>query len=64
MAGNWNNRIDEHLVQVGYRKCPSEANLYRKGDDINFIGISVYSNHLLVTRSNDELAKKFKEDMQ
>lgn len=60
----WCNSIDEHLVQLGFRKCLSEATLYIQGDKINFIVISLYVDDILGIGGIDELVKKFKEDMQ
>ncbi|WMV51198.1 hypothetical protein MTR67_044583 [Solanum verrucosum] len=60
----WYNKIDEHLVQLGFRKCLSEVTLYIKGDEINVIIISLYVDDILVMGINDELVKKSKEDMQ
>ncbi|XP_070004099.1 uncharacterized protein [Nicotiana sylvestris] len=44
-------------------KSTCEATLYIKDDEINFIVVSLYVDDMLVTGSNDELVKKFKEDM-
>ena len=60
----WYSRIDEHLMELGFKKSLSEATLYIKGDAINFVIISLYVDDLLVTRSNEELVRKFKEDMK
>ena len=60
----WYSRIDEHLMKLGFRKSLSETTLYIKGDDVNFIVVSVYVDNLLVTGSNVELVDKFKEDMK
>lgn len=60
----WFSRIDEHLLQMGFRKSLSDATLYIKGNKLNFIVVSLYVDDLLVTGINDKLVKKFKEDMQ
>ena len=60
----WYSRIDEHLMQLGFRKSLSEVTLYIKGDEINFVVVSLYVDDLLVTGSNEELVRKFKEDMK
>ena len=60
----WYSRIDEHLMQLGFKKSLNEATLYIKGDEINFIVVSLYVDDLLVTGSNEELVRKFKEDMK
>ena len=37
----WYSRIDEHLMQLGLRKSLSEDTLYIKGDEINFVIVSL-----------------------
>ena len=32
----WYSRIDEHLMELGFKKSLNEATLYIKGDEINF----------------------------
>ena len=59
----WYNRIDEHLMQLGFRKSLSEATLYIKDDEINFVVVSLYVDDLLAIGSNSELVDKFKKDM-
>lgn len=49
---------------MGFRKSLSEATLYVKGDEINFVVISLYVDDLLVTGSNVKLVEEFKRDMQ
>lgn len=60
----WYSRIDEHLMQVGFKKNLNEATLYIKGDEINFVVISLYVDNLLVIGNNLELVNKFKKDVQ
>lgn len=60
----WYSRIDQHLMQLGFKKSLNEATLYVKGDEINFIVVSLYVDDLLVTGSNLELVNEFKKDMQ
>ena len=59
----WYNRIDEHLLDLGFVKSLSESTLYVKGDQANLIVISLYVDDLLVTGNNAELIQQFKEDM-
>ena len=51
----WYNKIDEYLSKLGFVKSLSESTLYIKGDQANFIVISLYVDDLLVTGSNVEL---------
>ncbi|RDX63927.1 hypothetical protein CR513_57581, partial [Mucuna pruriens] len=60
----WYNRIDEYLMKFGFKRSLNEATLYIKGDEINFVVVSIYADDLLVTGSNEELVRKFKEDMK
>ena len=57
------NRIDEYLSKLSFVKSLSESTLYIKGDQANFIVISLYVDDLLVTDSNAELIQQFKDDM-
>ena len=49
-------------MELGFRKSLSEATLYIKSDEINFVIVSLYVDDLLVIGSNEELVRKFKED--
>ena len=60
----WYSRIDKHLMQLGFRRSLNEATLYIKGDEINFVVVSLYVDDLLITGSNEELMKKFRENMK
>ena len=51
----WYSRIDKHLMQLGFRRSLNEATLYIKGDEINFVVVSLYVDDLLITGSNEEL---------
>ena len=59
----WYSRIDEYLAQLGFVKSLSESTLYIKGDQTNFLVISLYVDDLLVTDSSAELIQQFKDDM-
>lgn len=60
----WYSRIDKHLMQLGFKRSLNEATLYIKGDEINFVVVSLYVDDSLITGSNEELMKKFREDMK
>jgi hypothetical protein len=60
----WYSRIDEYLMKLGFVKSPSESTLYIKGDQVNFLVISLYVDDLLVTGSSVELIQQFKDDMK
>lgn len=50
-------------MQLGFKKSLSEPTLYIIGDELNFVNVSSYVDDLLVTGSNKELVRKFKEEM-
>ena len=47
--------IDKYLLKLGFVKNPSEFTFYIKGDQVNFIVISLYVNDLLIVGSNVKL---------
>jgi len=59
----WYNRIDEFLSKLSFVKSHSESTLYIKGNQANFVVISLYVDDLLVTSNNPELIQQFKDDM-
>ena len=61
---SWYNRIDEHLVNLGFVKSPSEFTFYVKKVDNNILVVSFYVDDLFVTESHNELIDKFKERMK
>ncbi|PNX61228.1 putative LRR receptor-like protein kinase, partial [Trifolium pratense] len=60
----WYSRIDEYLMKLGFVKSLSESTLYIKGDQTNFLVISLYVDDLLVTGSSAEFIQQFKDDMK
>ncbi|RDX76726.1 hypothetical protein CR513_43251, partial [Mucuna pruriens] len=60
----WYKNIDEYLMKLGFKRILNEAILYIKGDGTNFVVVSLYVDDLLVTESNEELVRKFKENMK
>ena len=59
----WNNRIDEHLLNLGFSKSLSESTLYVKIDGADILIISLYVDDLFVIGSNSSLVEKFKKEM-
>jgi len=61
----WNKRIDQFLLQAGFKKCKAEYGMYvQKLTDKNITIICIYVDDLLVTRSNQNEIEKFKHTMK
>jgi len=45
----WYNKVDDHLVQLGFQKSQSELTLYVKHQGTNILVISIYVDDMLVT---------------
>lgn len=56
----WYNRIDDHLMSLGFQKSLSESTLYVKHSNEEILIISLYVDDLLVIGSYAELIDKFK----
>lgn len=60
----WNARIDGYLLTHGFVKCPYEHSLYtRKGENGEFMVLSIYVDDLLFTGNSENLFAQFKQDM-
>ena len=57
------NRINDHLLSIGFVKSLSESTLYVKRKGNNFLIISLYVDDLLVTGDNTRLVEEFKQEM-
>eukprot|EP00253_Pinus_taeda_P031506 PITA_31506 len=59
----WYMKIDQYLIDHGFRRSPSDANLYIKhtGDDILFV--VVYVDDLIITGSSPHLIHGIKQDL-
>lgn len=60
----WYNRINDHLLHLGFQKSLSEATLYVKHVGADILIISLYVDDLLVTGSNLALVEEFKQEMK
>jgi hypothetical protein len=60
----WYNRIDTHLIQLGFKKSENEATLYlkQKKNGLQLV-ISLYVDDMLVTGKNVKLPTEFKREM-
>lgn len=57
----WNKRIDEFLIQLGFKKCTVEYGVYvMNSKDSGMLIICLYVDDLLITGSDPEEIKEFK----
>ena len=59
----WYNRIDDHLLNLGFVKSLSKATFYIKLKDDEILRMSLYVDDLLITGSNELQIKEFKQEM-
>ena len=57
---SWYNKIDEHLLNLGFAKSLVEVTLYIKSEGADILIISLYVDDLLVTRDDARLVQEFK----
>ena len=60
----WYERMDSHLMQLGFSRSQSEATLYARNKDDEVLVVSIYVDDMLVTGSKLELIQKFKNEME
>ena len=60
----WYNKINAHLLSLGFKKSQSESTLYIRKINADILIISLYVDDLLVTGSNQCLMDKFKAAME
>ncbi|WKA12871.1 hypothetical protein VitviT2T_030219 [Vitis vinifera] len=60
----WYNRINAHLLGLGFKKSQSESTLYIRKINVDILIISLYVDDLLVIGSNQCLMDKFKAEME
>ena len=60
---SWYNKIDEHLLNLGFAKSLVEVTLYIKSEGADILIISLYVDDLFVIGSNTSLVEKLKKEM-
>ncbi|XP_068461649.1 uncharacterized mitochondrial protein AtMg00810-like [Phaseolus vulgaris] len=60
----WYNKVDDHLVHLGFHKSQYELTLYVKHQGTNILVISLYVDDMLVIGSNVEEINWFKLEMK
>lgn len=59
----WNIRLDKSLKKLGFRKCSSEAAVYKRGNGKSGVVLGVYVDDLIVTGENPDEIELFKKQM-
>ena len=59
----WYNKMDGHLLSLGFKKSLSEYTLYVKMLDSDLVIVSLYVDDLLVTGGNEAQITVFKQNM-
>ncbi|KAE8671832.1 Xyloglucan endotransglycosylase 6 [Hibiscus syriacus] len=59
----WYSKIDEHLLNFGFVKSPSETTLYVKHNGNYILIVSLYIDDLLVIGKNTDHIQNFKQEM-
>jgi hypothetical protein len=55
--------LDDTLLSLGFRRTPSEHTIYiRRNDNVQLV-VGVYVNNLIITGSDHDGIKSFKEEM-
>lgn len=61
----WNKRIDQFLLQIGFKNCKAEYGMYvQKMNKENITMICLYVDDLFVIGNNESEIEKFKHIMQ
>ena len=60
----WYERMDNHLIQLGFVGSQSEATLYVKDTAGESLIVSIYVYDMLMTGSKIELIQRFKHEME
>lgn len=59
----WNVRLDKSLKKLGFKKCASEAAVYKRGVGNGAVVLGVYVDDLIVIGENPEEIATFKKQM-
>ena len=60
----WYSRLDNYLMQQGFKKGHTDSNLYIKEENNSLIIIEVYVDDIIFGSDDDRLSTKFAESMQ
>ena len=60
----WNKRIDDFLIDIGFKRCVSEHGVYVRSDtNDGVIILCLYVDDLLITGSHDKSVSRFKSEL-
>jgi hypothetical protein len=59
----WNQKLDDKLGVLGFKKCPSEHAIYCRGAGSERLVVGVYVDDLIITGASCNSIKKFKTQM-
>lgn len=59
----WNAKLDKCLKELGFKRCLHEQSVYTKNGEAGVLIVGIYVDNLLVTGSNKEEIKEFKDQM-
>lgn len=59
----WNHKLNQILLELGFRKCSKEPSVYRKNVDNQLLIVAVYVDDLYVTGSSENVIEVFKGEM-
>jgi hypothetical protein len=60
----WNAKLDQSLLELGFKWCPAEHGMYMHGTGDTRLIIRVYVDDLIITSGDNDILNKFKEEMQ
>jgi hypothetical protein len=60
----WNMKLDRTLISIGFKKCPLEHAMYKRGSGTKRLLVGVYVDDLLITGANEGEVAKFKTQMK
>ncbi|CAH9146107.1 unnamed protein product [Cuscuta epithymum] len=60
----WNAKLDVSLSSLGFKKCPSEHAVYRRGNKSSFLLVGVYVDDLIITGTSVKDIVEFKVQMK
>jgi hypothetical protein len=60
----WYNRLDNHLLSLGFNRSMNEVTLYVNHADGHKLIVSVYGDDLLITGDKEQLVEEFKTNMK
>lgn len=59
----WNNKLNQILEELQFRKCPKEPSAYRKMVNGELLVLAVYVDDLFVTGTSVSVIEEFKNEM-